>query len=455
MKACIIGAGSSGIVCVRAFQKHGIDFDCFEKSSGIGGLWRFGNDNGTSSAYRSLHINTSKRMMAFSEYPFPDYMAEYPSHAEILEYFGQYCDKFDLYKHITFSTEVLKAERKEQGGWQVTIKGKQGENTRHYDHLVVANGHHWNPRMIELPGYGGKVFHSHHYIDMNDPVDTRGKTVVVVGSGNSAMDIACELGLGARSGQGPKKVILSQRSGVWIMPKIFGNTPQDTGTRHPMERPGKLEALMRDTIPANRISKTINRMSQAWIRMLVGDPQRFGLKQPTEMFGMRHPTISQEITIRLTHGDVVPKGDIKKMDGHAVTFEDGSTETVEVIILCTGYKISFPFLDTQLIEAKDNDISLFQRIFDPRYPDLSFIGLVQSLCAVMPISELQSHFVADYLNGNYRLPPTEAMAAEAKRHYEQMKGRYTRSQSHTLQIDCNEYSYELYREWDTGKARPR
>jgi dimethylaniline monooxygenase (N-oxide forming) len=194
-------------------------------------------------------------------------------------------------------------------------------------------------------------------------------------------------------------------------------------------------------------------LSTVWIRLVVGDPKRFGLKQPKEPFSMRHPTVSQDIHSRLVHGDITPKGDIQYIDGKRVTFEDGSTADVDVIVQCTGYHIRFPFLDKGLIEARDNDIALFQRIFDPRYPDLSFIGLVQTLCAIMPISELQSHYIADYLKGEYHLPSQREMEVEAQAYHDMMKKRFTTSKSHTIQVDCNEYSYKLYKEWDAGKTR--
>lgn len=65
-KACIIGAGSSGIAAAKTLRERGIPYDCFEMGSGIGGMWRYDNDNdnGRSSAYRSLHINTSRDTMA-------------------------------------------------------------------------------------------------------------------------------------------------------------------------------------------------------------------------------------------------------------------------------------------------------------------------------------------------------------------------------------------------------
>jgi cation diffusion facilitator CzcD-associated flavoprotein CzcO len=54
-RVCIIGAGSSGIASCQVLHARGIPFDCFEAGSEIGGNWRYGNDNGMSSAYRSLH----------------------------------------------------------------------------------------------------------------------------------------------------------------------------------------------------------------------------------------------------------------------------------------------------------------------------------------------------------------------------------------------------------------
>ena len=86
-RVCVIGAGSSGIVAAKVLHQHGIDFDCLERGSGIGGNWRFRNDNGMSAAYASLHINTSKTRMAYSDFPMPEDYPNYPHHSQILDYF--------------------------------------------------------------------------------------------------------------------------------------------------------------------------------------------------------------------------------------------------------------------------------------------------------------------------------------------------------------------------------
>lgn len=452
-KACIIGAGTSGIITAKVFKEHGVPFDCIEKGSGIGGLWRFQNDNGMSTCYRSLHINTSKRLMELSDFSFRESTAEYPSHTEILSEFERYTDLFGLRPHIQFKTEVKHCQRLPDRTWKIQLLTPTGEETRHYDFLAVANGHHWDPRVAAFPGqFDGIEMHSHHYVDTQSPHDLRDKNVVVVGVGNSAMDIACELG---HVGQGAKNVYLAQRSGVWIFPKVLGNIPQDKFLRHPMQKPSRAERILRETVPVQLHRRFTQKWMSALVSVLVGNPTRVGLKEPKEPITMRHPTISQEIHNRLIHGDVTPKGNIKTLLGKQVEFEDGSVEDVDAIIYATGYNITFPFFDRDLISAEDNNIPLFQRIFDPRFDSLAFIALVQPLCAMMPIAELQSNLVADYLCGEYHLPPQAEMQRLARELDAEIASRYTPSKSHTIQIDCEEYSYKLRKEWEAGEKRAK
>ena len=84
----------------------GDPFDCFEKGSQVGGNWRYMNDNGMSSAYRSLHINTLARLMAYATLPMPEDYPDYPNHFQIAEYFDDYVEHFGLRDRIRFRTEV-------------------------------------------------------------------------------------------------------------------------------------------------------------------------------------------------------------------------------------------------------------------------------------------------------------------------------------------------------------
>lgn len=450
-KVCIVGAGSSGIVCCKVFREHGIPYDCFEASDRVGGMWVFRNANGMSSAYRSLHINTSRNRMQYGGFPMPDDYPHFPSHFQIAKYFDDYVDHFGIRDTITFRTKVERCERLPQGGWNVTLS--TGE-TRRYDALVVANGHHWDPGWPEpdFPGeFSGAKLHSHHYIDPTEPLDLRGRNVVVIGFGNSAMDIACELGQKTVAG----KVYLSTRSGGYIYPKYLGSMPIDEILRHPGDKPSWIERLVRTLLPERLVAAALEPVYHWLIRSRVGEPWDYGLPKPKHPFGHTHPTISNEIHIRLGSGDVIPKPNIARLAGNTVEFADGSQVEADVLIYATGYRISFPFLDPSLIDAKGNDIALYERIFDPRYPDLLFLALVQPLCAMMPIAEEQSKVMAAYLKGEYHTPPPAEMASRMRVEHERMKARFTDSKRHTIEIDCQAYTYNLWRELRAGARRAR
>ena len=139
---------------------------------------------------------------------------DFPHHAQLFQYFKDYVDHFGLRESITFNTRVSSARRTDEGLWSVTLS--TGE-TRLYDVLFVCNGHHWDPRTPEYPGeFDGPAFHAHAYSDPFDPVDMRGKNVVVVGMGNSAMDIAAS----SPSGRSPRTSGSRPGAGSGCFPNI-------------------------------------------------------------------------------------------------------------------------------------------------------------------------------------------------------------------------------------------
>src|SRR5437764_5013345 len=119
--ACVIGAGSSGIAAAKALHERGIPFDCYEKSDRVGGNWVFGNKNGMSSAYRSLHINPSRERMEYSDFPMPPDYPDFPHHSQIARYFDAYVDHFGFRDRIAFNTGVQRAHL-EDGVWTVTLE---------------------------------------------------------------------------------------------------------------------------------------------------------------------------------------------------------------------------------------------------------------------------------------------------------------------------------------------
>jgi dimethylaniline monooxygenase (N-oxide forming) len=427
-KVCVIGAGSSGIAACQVLGARGVPFDCFEKGSEVGGNWRFENDNEMSSAYRSLHINTSRGLMAYKTYPMPDDYPDYPNHFQIARYFDSYVDHFGLRERIRFQAEVLSVVPIE-GEWEVTVENRDGEReTQRYRAVLVANGHHWNPRWPEpsFPGseeFEGEQIHVHHY---REPELLRGKRMLVLGIGNSATDIAVEASRIAT------KTFLAMRRGAYVMPKYLNGKPTD-------EAASKLLTLM--PLAVQRF--VLGRM----LGLTAGDMTAYGLPQPDHKLLEAHPTVSAELLSRLGHGDIAVKPNIDRFTGgRTVGFVDGSEEEIDLVVYCTGYRISFPFFDESIVSAADNRMQLYRRVASVEHPGLYFIGLIQPLGAIMPLAEAQSEWVGDLLDGRGTLPSPVEMHAEIAEAEKKMKKRYVASKRHTIQVDFQPYLREIKRE---------
>ena len=428
---CVIGAGSSGIAAAKTLHQRGFDFDCFEKSDRVGGNWVYKNRNGMSSAYRSLHINTSRKVMEYATFPMPDDLPDYPNHAQIAAYFDSYVDHFGFRDRIRFETAVQHARQRPDGTWELT--DSRGVR-RTYDMLIVANGHHWDARWPEppFPGsdeFGGVQMHAHDYRDSDF---LRGRDVVVLGMGNSAMDIAVESSYVARSTH------LAARRGAWIIPKYLFGRPVDqlaTSPHTPIWLASRLFELV--------------------LRLHSGPPERYGLPRPDHRIGHAHPTISGRILDRIIHGRVTPRPNIARLGADWVQFADGTRVHADVVVYCTGYRITFPFFDEGFLDTSDNRVALFRRVFVPGNRRLAFAGLVQPLGAIMPLAEAQGRWLADYLRGRYHLPPRRAMEADVRREDARTRRRYVASRRHTIQVDFDRYLYELGRERRRGAERAR
>jgi hypothetical protein len=424
---CIIGAGSSGISSCQVLKARGLDFDCFEKGSNVGGLWRYDNDSGLSSAYSSLYINTSRKVMEYKAYPMPADYPDYPHHTQIADYFDDYVDHFDLRDHIRFRTEVTGVRPAEGGGWEVTTD--RGQSHR-YRAVLVANGHHWNPKLPDYPGeFLGETTHSHHF---RTTEGYEGKNVLVVGFGNSAVDIACDTSRVAR------QVFLSTRRGAHVVPKYLRGVPVD-----------ELVTPANSRLPFWVTRRMIMRL----LKQAQGSMTDYGLPEPDHRLGEAHPTISSELLPAIGHGRVKPKPGIESLAGHSVHFADGSEEQIDVIVWCTGYTITFPFLPPDVIEAKDNAVPLYKMVVPPDLDGLYFIALLQPLGAMMPLAEAQSEWVADMLTGESALPARDDMWKEIRNRREALTRRYVKSTRHTIQVDFFPYLREIDKERKAGHKR--
>jgi dimethylaniline monooxygenase (N-oxide forming) len=405
-----------------------VPFDCFEKGSMIGGNWRYENDNGTSSAYRSLHINSARKLMSYKAFPMPEDYPDYPSHWQVAKYFDDYAEHFGLRDKITFNTEVVAAEPTGEG-WEVTIEEGGGKRrTETYRAVLVANGHHWKPRWPEPPfpgadAFEGEQMHVHHY---REPDLLEGRRVLVLGIGNSAVDVAVE------SSRIAEKTFLAMRRGAYVLPKFLGGKPIDEAS-----------PPISTYLPMSVRRFFMNRL----LKMTVGEMTDYGLPKPDHKLLEAHPTVSSELLPRIGHGDIEVRPNLDRfIDGRTVRFDDGSEEEIDLVVYCTGYKIEFPFLGESVFAAQDNRMPLYKRAVSVENPGLFFLGFVQPLGPVMPIAEAQSEWIADLLTEGAMLPSPEEMRKEIAAYERWMDKRFVSSKRHTIEVDFHPYLREIRRE---------
>lgn len=421
---CVIGAGVSGLTAVKSLGDWNIPHTAIDASDDVGGNWYFQNPNGRSSAYRSLHIDTSKNSISFADFPMDERYPDFPHHTEIKQFLDEYADRFGLRERIRFNTRVERAEHLPAGGWRIHASGPDGEHEESFDALLVCNGHHWDPSFPEFPGrFDGSTIHSHHYIDPTDPLDLVGKRVLVVGIGNSAVDITSEL---SRKGEA-EQVFISTRSGAWVVPKYIFGRPADQVFKTNPRLPLGLQRRLARPLP----------------RLVSGRMEDFGLPTPNHHFLEAHPTVSSELLLRLGSGDAVAKPDVAELMGDRVRFTDGSVEQVDAIVYATGYKISFPFFDPDFISAPGNVLRLYKRMFKPGIDDLAFIGLGQAIPTIFPFAECQSKLAGRWLAGDWAPPAPAEMEREISRDERRFVRHFNHRPRHTMQLDYYVYQYEL------------
>ncbi len=411
-RVCVVGAGPSGLTATKTLAEAGLDVDCFEMSPHIGGHWVIENPNGRSSAYRSLRTNTTKRMSRFSDFDMPDDWPEFPDCSRVLDWLESYVDAFGFRERIHTATELVSAVPDNDGGWDVTLDHESTRRAEHYDAVVAASGSYWDCQMPEWPGtFSGQLIHAQDYLDPSAPCETEGKTVIVVGIGNTGCELACEIALSSANA-----VYLSARSGTWIMPKTINGVAAAEGVPmgHPTDDvPEELKALSELAR-----EEALTNVASVRIRETYGEAMKrfaeLGLPPAPDHPLIKRPTICQNLMEHLEDGSVQGKPNIAELRGRDVRFEDGTEITADVIICATGYKLSYPYLSRDIADTRDNDLTLFCGIVPPDRPDLFFIGVSRPTGSFWPIAEAQSKFVAALLSDTYKLPDKTDMETRAR-----------------------------------------
>lgn len=175
----VIGAGQAGLAAGYQLQRVGLNFRILEASAAAGGSWPH--------YYQSLHLFSPARFSSLPGLPFPGDGDRYPARDEVVAYLRSYAQHFQL--PIDTNTRVARVERDASG---FTVQAADGRSYQARS-LIAATGSFHRPHLPSIPGqkeYGGTILHSFAY---HDPAPFVGQRVVIVGGGNSAVQIATEL----------------------------------------------------------------------------------------------------------------------------------------------------------------------------------------------------------------------------------------------------------------------
>ncbi|KAG0349259.1 Cyclopentanone 1,2-monooxygenase (CPMO) [Podila humilis] len=449
-RVAVIGAGASGLAAIKECldEPDHIEVVGFEQENYLGGLWRYvevseANPNPHSSVYKSTIINTSKELMSYSDFAIPADWPTYLPNQKVAYYFDLYAEHFNLKEHVRFETKVVEVKelKDDKKRWLVRSHPANASEPftiteEVFDYVMMCSGHHWKPRYPSFTGMGktdqapftGIQLHSHFYRSVDG---YRDKNVVVVGLGNSAVDLAVELSLNQ------SQVYLSARRGAWVAPRWMLGRPLD-----------HLRSRLTSILPLFLVQ-----LVTAWLFKRLLPPPHPYLK-PARLPLASHPTINTLLPERVTTGTIQPVTNIMKMGpGKRVEFDDGTVvENVDIVFYCTGYHISFPVLHPDIVtDGKDadqqsNQVWTWEYMVPPRHPNLAFVGLFQPLGAIMPISEMQCRFLVRTLAGKLEpLPDEKQMNIEITARNNYIRNRYDDTPRHTIQVDYSTYCDSLAR----------
>lgn len=438
-RICIVGGGASGISAAKACTEEGHEYVIYEMYKTFGGLWRYRDEDvdGLASVAAATIINSSKEMSAFSDFPPDARDPNYMHNSRMIDYIERYADHVGCRPHMKFQHRVVRVEKattfEADGRWQVEVEDMQTKQ-RHletFDGVMVCTGHHVTPQMATFAGqekFRGQIIHTHSY---KRPDAFVGKRVVVVGIGNSGGDVAVELSM-----VNPK-VWLSTRRGAWVVHRVG-----------PFGRPF-------DTLFLRRWVNFLFNHSNYNVTCSVAenfinchfDHSQYKIKPKHRIFE-QHIMVNDALPNRVLSGTVELRNNIERITETGVIFEGDSEELpCDVIILATGYKVEFPFIDQSLVPVRDNKVDLYKYVFAPQlqpHPEtLGFIALAQPIGALFPIAEMHSRWYARLMSGKCQLPSEEAMRKDIEKKHKYLEQRYYGGPRNTLQVDWINYMDEL------------
>ncbi|KAL1953846.1 hypothetical protein VTO42DRAFT_2106 [Malbranchea cinnamomea] len=408
----VLGLGALGLVSMKNMLEEGFDVTGFDRNSYVGGLWHFTEENNIS-VLQSTVANGSKHRGAFTDFPFPDDVPDFPTARDMANYLVSYAQHFDLMPHVCLNTMVHRVEWNEKKKkWEVEIshaKSRDERTVREFDKVIHALGPDQVPNIPQVPGIEKFAGHAIHSISFKKPDSWAGKRVLVVGFGNTAADVTGVLADVA------SKVYLSHRHGAIVLPRWVDGKPVDHVRTY---RKGWILGLMSRYAPG--LWKKVMDGVMLGLRNRLYDIKPEWRLDPAPSCNQQRPIVSDNLIDNLSSGRVISLHPIRQVhDGETVEMTDGTTVQVDAIIWCTGYTVDYSLLGKSDPTLYDDDAvdgcckaangrkmpRLYQNVISLQHPEsLAFMGNLSFMNPAFLMFDLASMALAQIWKGRSRLP---------------------------------------------------
>jgi putative flavoprotein involved in K+ transport len=359
----IVGAGPAGLAAAWCLRRRGIDPLVLDRGPSVATSWRSRHDH--------FHLNTPR---AFSHQPgrrMPRRFGALPGRDDYVSYLESYATGMRL----QLGTELRRAERASDG-W--LLETNTGSLTAR--HLIVATGPQLVPVVPRWPGddsFEGVLVHAAEFRNIRD---FEAKNVLVIGPGNSGVDVLNHLLRGTVG-----ELWLSARSGMNIAPLRIAGIPSGT------------LGLTGRYLPVGVQDRNARLMQRA----VFGDLTRYGY--PSSDLGGYSRVRLDGVTFALDDGfvralkagRVVMKPALERFDGTDALFVDGSAVQPDVVILATGYRPGLEATVGHLVPLDNRGLPPFTGTQSGAdHPGLWFFGLDSSVYGNMHIRRRQARRLA-------------------------------------------------------------
>jgi len=423
-KIAIIGGGFSGIYALKYCIQENLNCKLFESSDSIGGVWKY--DKNPGGVLNNTYASSSVTYLQPTDFPFPDDTAEFPHHSKVYKHLLDYVEHFNLNQYIQLNTYINKITKK-YNKWYVNYNKNNTEINEVFDKVIICTGINQNVNIPKDKVFNNfdknKIIHSHYYEQNKDKF--KDKNILVVGGGETAHDIACDLS------RISNKVYVSIRNGQWFQGKIFSAyEPADLYFNRYM----------------HFLSTIILQSFIGFVNELLWGTGGSGIKQwkPPSYSGLSFTTYSEstftkgrEILLWIAKGKVFPRKNILNIKNNTIYFENDKVK-VDYIVLCTGYNISHL---QKLLPNINYDKYKYKLIFDPDDTSLSYCGYIRPIITSLTlVAELQARLISKVYSNKIQLPNEKKMkqiiTKDNKKNKRKFKKNYNR-----LNYIINPYSY--------------